>query len=140
MIVVQRDDGKGDGDDLWDGWDDALGERGDERHFQRSAGVFATGGQVEHHMVAVSPPSEGVVFGAAELSDSGGRVVGASRQVTVCDSALDATGGEYKVNYKGAIGRVVEDTVAAFIDVGEGERTDGRSDTRTCARPFSARY
>ena len=49
-------------------------------------------------------------------------------------------GGEYKVNYKGAIGRVVEDTVAAFIDVGEGERTDGRSDTRTCARPFSARY
>lgn len=73
------------------------------------------------------------------MSDGGGRVVGASRQVTVCDSALDATGGEYKVNYKGAIGRVVEDTVAAFIDVGEGERTDGRSDTRTCARPFSAR-
>ncbi|KAK8796418.1 hypothetical protein WA588_000553 [Blastocystis sp. NMH] len=36
--------------------------------------------------------------------------------VTVCDSALDATGGEYKVNYKGVIGRIVEDTVAAFID------------------------
>lgn len=54
-------------------------------------------------------------------------MVGASRQVTVCDSALDATGGEYKVNYKGVIGRIVEDTVAAFIDVGEGERTDGRN-------------
>lgn len=117
--VVQRNDGEGDGDDLWDGWDDAVCERGDERRLQRTASVFAPGGQIEHDLVAVSSPLESAVFGAAELSDGGGCVLEASQQVTVCDSALDATGGEYKVNYKGVISRIVEDTVASFIDVGK---------------------
>lgn len=38
--------------------------------------------------------------------------------VTACDSAMDATGGEYKINYKGVMRLIVEDTVAAFVEVG----------------------
>lgn len=45
--------------------------------------------------------------------------------VTPCDSALDATGGEYRVDYKGVMRLIVEDTIAAFVEVGfsgPGER------------------
>lgn len=37
--------------------------------------------------------------------------------MTACNSAIDATGGEYRLNYRGVITRIVEDTVACFIDV-----------------------
>ena len=39
--------------------------------------------------------------------------------VTPCDSALDATGGEYRVDYKGVMQLIVEDTIAAFVEVGK---------------------
>lgn len=40
--------------------------------------------------------------------------------VTPYENEFDVTGGMYKVNYAGVIETLVEETVAAFIDVGAG--------------------
>lgn len=69
-------------------------------------------------MVLVLTSYEGLSFRPVELLDSGTIWNWAyDMQVTACNSSIDATGGEYRLNYRGVITRIVEDTVAAFIDV-----------------------
>ena len=59
--------------------------------------------------------------------------------VTACDSAMDATGGEYKINYKGAMRLIVEDTVAAFVEVGLRVGCQRRRGSSASARASSGR-